>query len=242
MAAFVDPAALRYQSGLPPVTVGSLTKMIALRKEIAEGTALPSEIAEFEAESAKREQKGLDAAQAGAVDDIIAKRGERLYITGMWGALYPFAEKVRERGFTAKDFHPENACYLGGGLKRAQLPDNYREYVFETFNLHPRNIYQMYSMQELNSSMPRCQEGGRYHVPPWVVMLPLDKTGDALMPGYGEGEIECRAAFFDLSLDGRWGGVITGDKISDRFTALQVRATQGPSIDRFDRALRRSRR
>ncbi len=29
-----------------------------------------------------------------------------------------------------------------------------------------------------------------------------------------DGEIEGRAAFFDLALDGRWGGVITGDKIS----------------------------
>ena len=98
----------------------------------------------------------------------------------MWGALYPFAEAVRARGYSAKDFHPENAVYLGGGLKRAQLPDDYREFVYETFNLQPRFIYQMYGMQELNSSMPRCQKGGRYHVPPWVVCLPLNKEGDEL--------------------------------------------------------------
>ena len=30
--------------------------------------------------------------------------------------------------------------------------------------------------------MPRCQKGGRYHVPPWVVPLILDKEGDALLP------------------------------------------------------------
>ena len=227
MAAFVDPAAPRFQSGLPPVTVGSLTKMIALRKAIADGTAQPSQIAEYEAESAARQQ-GLLAAEEGAVEDIIAKRDQRLYITGMWGALYPFAEKVRARGFTAKDFHPENACYLGGGLKRAQLPDNYREYVFETFNLQPRYIYQMYSMQELNSSMPRCQEGGRYHVPPWVVALPLDKSGDALLAT--EGEVECRAAFFDLSLEGRWGGVISGDRIRIDFSPCKCGA-QTPSIE-----------
>lgn len=227
MAAFVDPAAPRFQSGLPPVTVGSLTKMIALRKEIADGTAQPSQIAEYEAESVAR-QKGLEDAQERAVEDIIAKRGERLYITGMWGALYPFAEKVRARGFSAKDFNPENGCYLGGGLKRAQLPDNYREYVFETFNLQPRFIYQMYSMQELNSSMPRCQKGGRYHVPPWVVMLPLDKSGDALLAR--EGEVECRAAFFDLSLDGRWGGVISGDKVKVDFSPCACGATS-PSIE-----------
>ena len=212
MGAFVNPDAPRFQTGLPPVTIGSLTKMITLRKAIADGTAQPGEIAEFEAESAAR-QKGLDDAQVGAVEDIISKRSEKLYITGMWGALYPFAEAVRAKGYSAKDFHPENAVYLGGGLKRAKLPDNYREYVYETFNLSPNYIYQMYGMQELGTSMPRCKEGGRYHLPPWLVCLPLNKEGDALMPGIGEGKVEGRAAFFDLSMDGRWGGVISGDHI-----------------------------
>jgi hypothetical protein len=226
MGAFVDPAAPRYQTGLPPLTVGSLTKMIGLRKAIGDGTALPEEIAGFEAESAARQQ-GLDRAQAGAVEDIIAKRGEKLYITGMWGALHPFAEMVRARGFSGKDFRADNGVYLGGGLKRAQLPDDYREFVYETFNLQPRSIYQMYGMQELNSSMPRCQQGQRYHVPPWVVVLPLDKAGDALVPI--DGETECRAAFFDLSLDGRWGGVISGDRIDVDFSPCACGA-KSPSI------------
>jgi hypothetical protein len=212
MGAFVDPDAPRFQSGLPPVTVGSLTKMISLRKAISEGSAKPEEIAEYEAESEAR-QKGLDAALEGSVDDIIAKRDKTLYITGMWGSLYPFAEMVRAKGYSGKDFSPDNCVYLGGGLKRARLPANYREFTYETFNLHPRNIYQMYGMQECNSSMPRCQEGGRYHVPPWMVVLPLDKDGSKLLPGWGKGQVEGRAAFFDLSMQGRWGGVISGDHI-----------------------------
>lgn len=212
MQAFVDPAAPRFQSGLPPVTVGSLTKMITLRKAISDGTAKPSEIEEFQAESEFR-QKALEAAQAGAVDDIISKRDKKLYITGMWGALYPFAEAVRAKGYSGKDFHPENAVYLGGGLKGANLPENYREFVFDTFNLRPENIFQMYGMQEINSSMPRCQQGQRYHLPAWVVAIPLNKDGDTLAPGIGEGRVEGRAAFFDLSLDGRWGGVISGDHV-----------------------------
>ncbi len=212
MGAFVDPQAPRFQSGLPPVTIGSMMEMITLRKGITDGTAQPSEIQKYEQESAKR-QAALDAAQVGAVDDIIGKRDQRLYITGMWGSLYPFAAEVRNRGYSAKDFHPENGCYLGGGLKRAQLPDDYREFVYETFNLSPRFIYQMYGMQELNSSMPRCQGGNRYHVPPWLVPLPLNKDGDELLAGAGKGEHEGRAAFFDLSMDGRWGGVISGDHI-----------------------------
>ncbi|MEW9853952.1 hypothetical protein [Novosphingobium sp. M1R2S20] len=226
MQAFVDPSAPRFDSGLPPVTIGSLMKMVLLRKAIADGNAKPDEVAAFEAESAGR-QAALDAAQQGAVEDIIAKRGQRLYITGMWGALYPFAKAVRERGFSGSDFHPENGLYVGGGLKRAQLPDDYREFIYETFNLHPRFIYHMYGMQELSSSMPRCQAGHRYHVPPWVVMLPLNKEGDALLER--KGEIECRAAFFDLSLDGRWGGVISGDRIHVDFSPCAC-GSKSPSI------------
>ena len=228
MGAFVDPAKPHFRSGLPPVTIGSLTRMISLRKKITEGTASPSEIQDFETESAMRDQ-GLKGAQVGAVADIIAKRGERLYITGMWGSLYPFAAAVREAGYSAKDFHPENCCYLGGGLKRVQLPDDYREFVFETFNLQPRFIYQMYGMQELNTSMPRCQKRHRYHIPPWLVALPLNKNGDELLPGTGRGQHEGRAAFFDLSLDGRWGGVISGDHVHIDFEPCEC-GSSSPSI------------
>ena len=228
MDAFCDPSVPRFKSGLPPVTIGSLTRMIGLRKRIADGVARPDEIQEMDTESAARQQ-GLDEAQARAVDHIIAHRDKRLYITGMWGALHPFAAKVRERGYSAKDFHPENCVYLGGGLKRAQLPADYREFTYETFNLQPRFIYQMYGMQELGTSMPRCQKGHRYHLPPWLVPLVLDKNGDVLLPGQGRGQHEGRAAFFDLSLDGRWGGVISGDHVKIDFEPC-VCGSSSPSI------------
>jgi hypothetical protein len=228
MQAFVDLTTMPAPSGAPPVTIGSITKMITLRKAIADGTARPSEIAEFEAESDLR-QKALETAGQRALDDVIAKRGEKLYLTGMWSSLYAMAVAVRERGFSAKDFHPENGVFLGGGLKRAQLPDDYREYVYETFNLQPRFIYQMYGMQELNTSMPRCQVGGRYHLPVWLVALPLNKDGDALADGIDGGRVEARAAFFDLSMDGRWGGVITGDRIEIDFSPCAC-GSPSPSI------------
>jgi len=83
-------------------------------------------------------------------------------------------------------------------------------------------------MQELHSGMPRCHKGGRYHVPPWVVPLLLDKEGDVLVPTNSR-EVEGRAAFFDLSLDGRWGGVISGDKISIDCSPCAC-GNKGPSI------------
>jgi hypothetical protein len=83
-------------------------------------------------------------------------------------------------------------------------------------------------MQELGTAMPRCQKGGRYHIPAWLVCLPLDKEGNELLP-HGDGESEGRAAFFDLSLDGRWGGVISGDKIAVDFSPCKCGA-HTPSI------------
>jgi hypothetical protein len=210
-ANFMDASKPPFSLPVPPITIGSVTKMIALRKAIGDGTAKPGEIAEFEAESAVR-QKAVDEAFGKAADALIAARGDKMYFTGYWGQLYQVAEEVRKRGYSGKDFHPENCAYLAGGLKKAQLPANYREVVFETFNISPRFAYHMYSMQELQTSMPRCQEGNRYHIPPWLICLPLDKDGDNLLPGVGD-EVEGRAAFFDLSLDGRWGGVISGDHV-----------------------------
>ncbi|CAN7357974.1 hypothetical protein LJR225_002156 [Phenylobacterium sp. LjRoot225] len=228
MEAFVDTSKPRPDFGVPPITIGSITKMIELRKAIADGTAKPGEIVRFEEDSAAR-QKALEQASVIAADEMIAKRHERFYITSMWAALHQIAVEVRNRGYSAKDFHPENAVFLGGGLKRAQLPADYKEFIYETFNLQPRFIYQMYGMQELNSAASRCQEGQRYHVAPWVVCLPLNKEGDALAPGVGDGEVEGRAAFFDLSLDGRWGGVISGDHVHVDFGPCKCGA-KSPSI------------
>ncbi|MCB2075340.1 MAG: hypothetical protein H6917_15705 [Novosphingobium sp.] len=226
MNAFVDTSKIR-PSSAPPITIGSITKMIALRKAMASGTARPEEIAEFERESTMR-QEALDGALDRAVENVIENRHDRLFIMAMWGPLYNLAERVRDRGFTGKDFHPENGVFLGGGLKRAQVPPNYKEFIYDTFNLQPNFIYQMYGMQETQTSMARCREGGRYHIPAWMVCLPLDKEGNNLLP-IGQDEIKGRAAFFDLSMDGRWGGVISGDQIEVDFRPCQC-GSPSPSI------------
>jgi hypothetical protein len=226
-AALQDPNYERFAYPVPPITVGGLTQMVVLRKSIAEGTANPEDIAAFEKISAAR-QKAVDDAVGITAQAVVEARRSKLHVTGLWLGLYNVAKAVRELGYSAKDFHPENSIYVGGGLKRAKLPDDYREFVYETFNIQPERNYQNYSMQELHSGMPRCQAGGRYHLPPWVVPLILDKTGDNLLPMIN-GEYEGRAGFFDLSLDGRWGGVISGDKISIDFNPCAC-GSKGASI------------
>ena len=226
-AALQNPAHERFAYPVPPITVGNLTQMVVLRKSIAEGTAKPGDIAAFEQLSATR-QKAVDEAVGITARAVVEARRDKLHVTGLWAGLYNVAKAVRELGYDAKDFHPENSIYVGGGLKRANLPSDYREFVYETFNIRPERNYQNYSMQELHSGMPRCRAGGRYHVPPWVVPLILDKTGDNLL-SIASGEYEGRAAFFDLSLDGRWGGVISGDRVSIDFGPCACGA-KGPSI------------
>jgi hypothetical protein len=227
LAAYGVPGKERFTFPAPPITIGSITKMVALRKAMAAGTAKPSEMAEFEKTSAMR-QKAMDEAIGACADALIAARKERLFISGMWASVYKIAEEVRNRGYGAKDFRDDNSFYVAGGLKGAQLPSNYREFVYETFNLQADRNFQMYSMQEIGTSMPRCQEGGRYHIPPWLVCLPLNKDGDALVSGRS-GLVEGRAAFFDLSLDGRWGGVISGDRIEVNFGPCEC-GSPSPSI------------
>ncbi len=229
--AYIDalqaPDSKPFSYPVPPMTVGGLTHMIVLRKKIADGTATPNELQEYENTSAER-QRYMDDAVRISADAIVEARHDKLQITGMWASLYNIAKLVRDKGYSSKDFNPQNSFYVGGGLKGAQLPDNYREFIYETFNIAPERNYQIYSMQELMSVLPRCQKGGRYHLPPWIVPLILDKSGDKLLP-LEDGEYEGRAAFFDLSLEGRWGGVISGDKVAIDFNPCACGAAS-PSI------------
>lgn len=219
-----DVPVFRYP--VPDMTVGGITKMVVLRKAIAEGTAMPDDIAAFERTNAAREKAYADAIDE-TVDALLEARGAKLYLSGLWGNVYPVAAAIRERGFSGKDFHPENMLFVAGGLKLAKLPPDHREFICDTFNIQPGRIFLFYGMQEINGQMPRCSEGRRYHLPPWVVCLPLDREGENLLPMAGA--VEGRAALFDLSMDGRWGGVISGDRIEIDFNPCACGAPS-PSI------------
>ncbi len=226
-AAFGDPQREQYRLNMPPITVGKLVEMVILRQKMAQGTALPEEIAALERTGKEREES-LERAMHEAARALIDYRHEKLMVSGMWASLYQVAMLVREMGYSGEHFNPDNCIYVGGGLKKAQLPDDYQEVVHETFNIPSERNFQMYGMQEINSGMPRCAEGKRYHVPPWLVPLVLDEAGENLLPD-SDGEMEGRAAFFDISQDGSWGGVISGDKIAIDFSPCQC-GNASPSI------------
>ncbi|HUL99795.1 MAG TPA: hypothetical protein VLU24_10380, partial [Mycobacterium sp.] len=211
-----------------PITIGSMVDMITLRRSLADGTARPGELAEFEKIATQR-AADMEAAATKAIDAVIDARSLPLLATGMFATLHQIAEGIRAKGHGGDDFSSDNAMMVAGGLKGAVLPPNYREYVLDTFNVSEDRLYQAYSMREINATFPLCH-AKRYHVSPWVIMLPLDEIGEHLLDT-GEGEIEARAAFFDTSIEGRWGGVISGDRVTVSFAECEC-GHQGPTIGR----------
>ena len=211
-----------------PITVGSMVDMITLRRKLADGTARPNEIAEFERIATQR-GADMETSAKKAVDAVIEARAVPLLATGMFATLYQIAEGIHAKGHGGDDFNPDNAMMVAGGLKGTVLPENYREHVLETFNVSEERLFHMYSMREINATFPLCH-ADRYHISPWVIVLPLDAAGAQLLDT-GDGEIEARAAFFDTSIEGRWGGVISGDRVSVSFAPCQC-GRQGPTVSR----------
>jgi hypothetical protein len=80
--------------------------------------------------------------------------------------------------------------------------------------------------------MVGCRKG-RYHVPPWVIPIVLEKNGEQLAAKEGA-TVEGRMAFFDFAVRGRWGGVITGDKVEFHTDRCDC-GRQSSSISRVDR-------
>lgn len=228
MIAAIAPDVEPFQFGSEPITVGAMVEMIVLRRKIADGTARPSELTAFEQLATKRAAEMADSSEK-SVDALIEARTRPIMISGMFGQLYPIAEAVRAKGLSGKDFHSGNTMFVAGGLKGAVLPENYREYILETFNVTEERMYHMYSMREINSTFPLCS-AERYHISPWVIMLPLDVSGENLLDA-GGGDVEARAAFMDLSIEGRWGGIISGDKIGVSFARCAC-GHQGPTVAR----------
>jgi hypothetical protein len=216
-----------YSAPGKPITVGGIAEMISLRRKVADGSATPSEVTAFEEISAGR-QAGVEQSRDAIAEAFIANRHRKLFSGGYSAVLYALAETVRAKGYSGKDFNPENVMMVAGGLKGAKLPANYKEYIFETFNVQPHHIFDVYSMQEINSQFPRCA-AGRYHIPAWAMLLVLNESGEELLDTSGGGEIEGRAAFFDISVDARWGGIISGDKVKAHYGKCAC-GSHGPTV------------
>ncbi|MET7688969.1 hypothetical protein ABZT06_13510 [Streptomyces sp. NPDC005483] len=207
-----------------PLRVSELMSSALLRRRMAEGTATPQEISSFESVSAAREQE-LDAAVARIVDDIWEHRDEPLLIAGMNNQQFTLIQALRARGVPDGSLHPDTLVLSGGGNKGRALPDDYQQQLAAFYDGVRR--VRSYGMTELQGSCLACEKGN-YHVPPWVIPLVLDQQGETLLnPEHGV--VEGRFAFLDVSLEGRWGGLISGDRVFVDFSACGC-GRPGPAV------------
>jgi hypothetical protein len=184
-----------------------------LRRLLAAGKVGPGEIAAYEADAAARQRRRAVAFEAW-LDKMVAHRHDPFYIGVMWGVAWSVVEALRARGIRDGDFHPEAIMSVGGGTKGAALPDDYRSQIMRFFGLTEDRLSNSYAMVEMSGFCALIQPHGVYAVPPWIVPLILDKTGERLLnPADGKGRVEGRMAFFDGLADARWGGIISGDKV-----------------------------
>lgn len=211
-----------------PLLIAEVSRTAAMRKRIADGIASPDEIGEYEAAQAAMAEEARGDMERLA-DMILDLRNEPIYVYGLWAQHMQVIKRARERGIEDGAFHPETVVYAAGGVKGTALPADYQEQVHRFYgNCHYLAVYGMTEMAQL---MPRC-DARRYHVPPGLILLLLDQDGDRLLapkPGV-TGQVEGRVGFLDLLYQGRWGGLISGDKVTMDYSPTCPCGRAGPTM------------
>lgn len=158
-----------------------------------------------EIEAMEREKPAKAAAW---MDALVSKlSGKRVFLFGPAPLLYEIAAAGLAQG-KACNFAPNSSIQVGTGGKAFALPDDWEEVVMRFLNADRNNYFYGFSEQTLISV--KCSHG-RVHMPPWSIPFILDPETSELLPR--EGVQTGRGAFFDLAINGIWGGLITGDKI-----------------------------
>jgi hypothetical protein len=211
-----------------PLLLGEVSRMVALRHRIGRGEASPSEIEAAEREAADKSTR-MGACFDAFVEKLLARRHEPIVLTALWAQHLMIIERARRMGVKDGDFHPSSLISAGGGVKGVQLPPDYKEQVHRFYGNVVRGG--AYGMTELASLMPRCEQM-RYHRPPTLIWLLLDQNGERLLSAAesADGVMEGRFAFLDLIYEGRWGGIITGDKVQVDFADTCPCGRPGPTI------------
>lgn len=188
-----------------------------LRRLLAAGKIGPAEMEAFETEMAAKSEKNA-ARFDNWINEIVEHRHEPIYVACMWAQAWMIVERLRAMGIKDGEFHPDTILSLGGGTKGAKIPDDYRDQIMKFFGVDESRLSNSYGMVEISGFNALIQPHGVYATPPWLVPLVLDKPGEKLLnPADGKGLVEGRMAFFDLNAEYRWGGIISGDKVTVDF-------------------------
>jgi hypothetical protein len=207
-----------------PLRVSDVSRSARMRKRMAEGEATPAEIADFERETAAKGAAGMVALQRLA-DLIVSHRHEPIYMSGQWAQHLAIIHRARELGVGDGEFNLESYVAAGGGVKAIKLPDDYQQQVARFYG--PVRSGKQYGMTEMSQLFPMCEKG-RYHRPAALILLLLDGAGEKIL-NRDSGVVEGRYGFVDLALEGRWGGLISGDRVQVDFSTCPC-GRPGPTI------------
>lgn len=221
--AFGRPGDIYYLTDRP-LKISEVSAAARIRRKIAQGEASPGEIAAFESETAAKAAAGAVALEKLA-ETIVAHRHEPIYLSGQWAQHLAIIGRARELGVGDGEFHRESYVAAGGGVKALKLPDDYQEQVWRFYG--PVRTGKQYGMTELGQLFSMCTSG-RYHRPPGVILLLLDGDGTQLL-NRDSGLVEGRFGYVDLSLEGRWGGLISGDRVQVDFSPCAC-GRPGPTL------------
>ena len=79
-------------------------------------------------------------------------------------------------------------------------------------------------MTEVSGAFPMLPGQQAWAIPPWIVPLVLTATDETLLnPAGTAGLVTGRFAFIDLLVEGRWGGLVTGDQVTLDFSPARAR-------------------
>jgi hypothetical protein len=157
----------------------------------------------------ERTQKDMPAQQLEFVNRMIKRlQGRRVFVMSTSNLLYAAAKRGLEEGLSGV-FAPDSVFMGGGGAKGVPLPGDLEDVVCKFFNT--KRMISSYGMTEMNSFSVLCDHD-RYHVLPWVTVFLLDL--DTGLPLPRRATQTGRAAFFDMTQDSTWGGLITGDLVT----------------------------
>jgi hypothetical protein len=196
------------------VSIAELNRLAAIRRAMIDGTATAGLIADVESEAAER-QAFMEANIVKWIDALLERRHERMILYAGPAMLWRIVEHGRAKGIPDGDFDPEMYIKSGGGMKGFRGPANFMESAREFFGVNDNHFMTGYGMTELLSPFQGCSQRAN-HAPPTTILLLLDKSGEVLI-NQPSSVVEGRGGFFDRVLQGRWGGVISGDRIKVNF-------------------------
>ena len=205
-----------------------------LNRAIAAGTAKPSEIQAVQARGRERAAQ-IQTDLGRFLDKLLARLGEPVAVLGLSSMFYQIMEMAKERGISSMPLHPNSTVSISGGRKGTKLPDDYVQQLRDYFGLTDRIYTNPYGMTEMSGACPMLPGQQAWAIPPWIVPLVLEATDETLLnPAGTTGCVTGRFAFIDLLVEGRWGGLVTGDQVTIDFSPVEP-GIKTPVIRRVDR-------